>query len=80
MEEYELTKSIGEELEKYPFKLQAASGIIAAILVILKKAYDLFKSFDKAAWDFRKAIGITRNDMKGIRSTAERLAIDLMKS
>ena len=78
MEEYELTKSIGEELEKYPFKLQAASGIIAAILVILKKAYDLFKSFDKAAWDFRKAIGITRNDMKGIRSTAERLAIDFM--
>lgn len=76
--ELENAAAITKELEKYPYNLGMAAGAISAIIVLLKKAYDLFQNFDKAAWDFRKAMGFVRSDAQEIRKSAERLAIDFM--
>lgn len=73
--EYALTKSIGEELMKQPLGMKKYAGWIAVAIVLLKGAYDLFLKFDKAAWDFRKALGMTREDMRGIRKTVEEVSI-----
>lgn len=75
-EEYALTKSIGEQLEKYPFGLKKAAGILGAFVAILAGAYKLFQKFDAAAWNFRKTMGMTRNDAAQFRATAEKLAIE----
>ena len=76
VKEYDMTKSITEELQKYPYNLGAWAGILGVIITYLSGAYELFKKFDTAAWNFRKAMAFTRDDAVGFRKTAEGLAIE----
>lgn len=78
VKEVGMTKNLGDELMKLGVKSEKVAYSWAAILTMLKGGYELFKKFDKAAWDFRKAMGFTRTDAKEIRVTAERMAIDFM--
>lgn len=73
--EYDKTKAITEELEKYPFSMKKSAGIISATIVLLIKAFEIFKSFDKAAFQFRMKMGAIRSDVKGVRDMAEKVAI-----
>lgn len=76
IEEYNITKAIGSELRKLGNITSEAAYTIGIMVAILKGAYDLFLKFDKAAWEFRKAMGATRPDVQLIRDNAEKLAIE----
>ena len=76
VKEYDMTKSIAEELQKYPNSIKRGAGVWAVLITILAGAYELFKTFDTAAWSFRKAMGFTRDDAEQFRKIAEKLAID----
>ena len=76
--EYDVTKGIGEELIKVGVRGEMIAYTWGAILMILKGAYDLFNKFDKAAQDFRMSMGMTRAESRIIRGDAERIAIDYM--
>lgn len=78
VKEFELTKGIGDELIKLGVRGEIFANTLAATLMMLKGAYDLFIKFDKAAWDFRKAMGMTRAESAGIQKSAQRIAIDYM--
>jgi hypothetical protein len=78
VKEFEQHKAISEELSKYPYSLGKASGILAGILVILQKTWELFQAFDKSAANFRTKMGFVRSDVTAIRSMSEKLAIDFM--
>ena len=77
-EEFSMTKSIGDQILKLNVASEAVAYTWGAILVMLKGAYNLFNKMDKAAWDFRKAMGMTRNESAVIRKDAQRIAIDYM--
>jgi len=76
--EYDLTKKIGTELFKLGGISRGLAYTLAAIVVMLQGAYKLFLKFDKAAWDFRKAMGMTRAESAVIQKIAQRIAIDYM--
>jgi hypothetical protein len=76
--EFELTKDISEELIKVGVRTELTAAFWGGILMMLKGAYDLFNRMDKAAWDFRKTMGMTRGDTAAIRKDVQRIAIDNM--
>src|ERR1039458_6234130 len=76
--EFAVTKDIGEELIKVGVRGEALVFTWGAILMMLKGAYDLFNKMDKSAWDFRKAMGMTRTEAAIIRKDVQRIAIDNM--
>lgn len=70
--------SISGELAKFP-KLSGAWGKSLAIVVTyLFSAFELFKKFDKAAMDFRKTMGITRDNMDGMKKSIQASAVSMM--
>lgn len=78
VKEYDTAKGIADILEKQGGFLEKYSKWIAVFATILSSAYNTFLLFDKSAWNFRKTMGVTRNDVEGIRTSVERLAIDYM--
>lgn len=71
-------QNIHGKLKEFP-KLGGALGKSLSIVVtLLISAFDLFKKFDKAAWDFRKAMGVTRPDVKDLRDSIQASAISMM--
>ena len=78
VKEFDITEGIGEELLKQGIRGEALAYTFGAILMMLKGAYTTFLAFDKAAWKFRKAMGMTRDEAQVIRQQAERMTIDFM--
>ena len=76
IKEYELSKKITEELEKYPFSMKKYAGTIAVVVTMLKGAYDLFKKFDEEAFKFRTTMGFTRNESAGLQKIAQQLTVE----
>lgn len=76
--EVDLTASMGEELIKLGVRGELLANTFGAIIMMLKGGYDLFNKMDKAAWDFRKAMGMTRLEAATIRKDVQRIAIDNM--
>jgi hypothetical protein len=77
--DYELTKSLGTEMEKYPYHFRTLGKLAVGFFVILKGAYDLFVQLDKAAWEFRKAIGMSREGARNLRREAEDIALNFTR-
>jgi hypothetical protein len=50
-----------------------------ATLYILKQIYNIFDQLDSAAADFRKSVGITRDDSEALESMARDIAINYMR-
>lgn len=71
-------KKTGLELRKLGVTSDSLAFTYGAILMMLKGTFELFKGMDKAAWEFRKAMGMTRAESKMIRKDAEGLAVDYM--
>lgn len=71
-------RDIGEELSKGSYNLGEWGRVLAGILYILKRTWDLFVKFDKAAADFRIQFGLMRGDAKQLRSNVEGVAIEMM--
>jgi len=46
------------------------------ILFLFGKIFAVFKSMDKAAWEFRKAMGMTRDSASALRDMAQKVAIE----
>lgn len=76
MKEFQLTKSIGDEMIKLGVTSETIAYGVGFLFTMLAGTYKLFLAFDKAAWDFRKAMGMTRAEAAVIRKSAERMAID----
>ena len=77
VKEYEYVSKTAKTLMSLG-KGKAAAGIIAATLMMIKGAYELFNKMDTAAWNLRKAMGMTRNESATIRKDAQQIAIDYM--
>jgi len=75
---FSAVKSTGDQLLKLGVNSQVMAYTFGAIFMMLKGAFDLFKKMDTAAWEFRKAMGMTRMESQFIRKDAEKLAIDYM--
>lgn len=54
-----------------------AMGLLPIIWAV-SKVYSLFKDLDKSAWEFRKAMGMTRDSAESFRKTIQNIAIDYM--
>lgn len=54
-----------------------AKGLLPIIWAV-SKVYTLFKDLDKSAWEFRKAMGMTRDSAESFRKTIQNIAIDYM--
>jgi hypothetical protein len=78
IKEFSTAKKFGLEMEKVAGVSRGVGLTFGAIVMMLKGSVDLFKHMDKAAWEFREAMGMTRSDSQMIRKDAERLAIDYM--
>ncbi len=78
VKEFNLAKKIGDEISEQGIESKALAYSIGAIVMMLKGAFDLFKKMDAAAWEFRKAMGMTRTESAFIRKDAENLAINYM--
>jgi hypothetical protein len=78
VKEYDMMKNVGDKLVEMEVATEGVAYAWGAVLAMLKGFYDLFKRMDKAAWDFRKAMGMTRPEAQVIRNNAQRIAIDLM--
>ena len=78
VQEFDTVKGISEELMKTDKITGGVATIVATVLMMLQGAYKLFLTFDKAAWEFRKAMGMTRIESQAIRSQAEGIAIEFM--
>jgi len=76
--EYELTKKIGKQIFDNGVETKLVAYTLGAVVMMLKGGFELFKKMDTAAWEFRKAMGMTRAESAVIRKDAERLAIDYM--
>ncbi len=76
--EYDLTKKIGKQIFDTGVETELLAYTLGAVVMMLKGGYELFKKMDTAAWEFRKAMGMTRVESAVIRKDAERLAIDYM--
>lgn len=72
------TEAIGNTLMDMGVKSSKLAFTYGAILTVLKSTFDLFKSLDKSAWEFRKATGMTREGMAGIRTAVDKTAISMM--
>lgn len=72
------TTSLGEEFIKLGVRGELFAKTLGATLAMLVGAYNLFNKLDKAAWEFRKAMGMTRVEAAVIRRDVQRIAIDNM--
>ena len=78
VKEYDYMRKTGDELVGMGVKGEMFANTIGAVLMMLKSTYELFNKLDKAAWDFRKAMGMTRLESAVIRKDVQRIAIDNM--
>lgn len=78
LKQFEAVKATGDKMMLLGNVTEGVAYTWGAILVFVKGAYDLFNKMDKAAWDFRKAMGMTRIESAVIRKDAQRIAIDYM--
>ncbi len=76
--ELDTTRSIGAELMKTGKMTEGIAFSLGTVLMMLQNVFTRFVQFDKAAWEFRKAMGASRVEVQAIRSTAEKMAIDFM--
>lgn len=75
-------KGLVRQREDYEMQLKLLQNMRTAgwmpIVLVASKVWSLFKSLDTAAWEFRKAMGMTRGPAEQIRKISERIAIDFM--
>lgn len=78
----QIINSIKQRRESYESELELLHKIKALgflpIVWAVSKIYALFKELDKPAWEFRKAMGMTRDAAKDLRKTIQNIAIDYM--
>lgn len=78
----QIISSIKQRREAYESELDMLNKIEALGLMPIvwgiSKIYTLFKSLDKSAWEFRKAMGMTRDAAESFRRTIQNIAIDYM--
>lgn len=73
---YKTYKDIYEQINKSTYGMTKYAVVIAGVLVVLTHIFEKFKEFDKSAADFRMEMGMTRDNAKGLRVEAERIAIN----
>jgi len=77
-----ILKGIQQRIKDYEVELDFLNKILLRgwmpILYVISKAYHLFKDIDKAAWEFRKAMGMTRLVSQDIKRLAQEIAIEFM--
>lgn len=78
VKEISAAKALGDELSQHLIGLTKSAYWIGAIVMMLTHAWKLFNQLDKSAATFRKEMGMTRDNAKGVRAQAERMAIDFM--
>lgn len=75
-------EGLAQRLTAYSKELEMLKKVnasaIAPVLYFLTKTFELFKDMDKAAADFRKTMGFTRDTAKDIRGVSEQTAINFM--
>lgn len=73
-------EGLSQQLSAYSKELEMLKKInnstLAPMLYFLTQAYELFKTFDKAAAQFRQTMGFVRGTAGDIRKVAEQTAID----
>lgn len=78
----QLINSIKQRREAYASELEMMNKIEALgllpIIWGISRAYKLFKDLDKSAWEFRKAMGMTRVAAESLQKTINTIAIDYM--
>ena len=78
LKQFEAVKATGDKMLALGNNTEAMAYSVGAVVMMLTGAFALFKKLDTAAWDFRKAMGMTRKDSVAIRAQSERMAIDFM--
>lgn len=78
----QIINSIKQRREAYESELDLlhkmkALGFLPIVWAI-SKVYSLFKDLDKSAWEFRRAMGMTRDSANQLRKTIQNIAIDYM--
>ncbi len=73
-----MAKNLGDKLVGLGVVGEAAAYSIGGILMMLSGAYNTFLKLDTAAWNFRKAMGMSRPEAAAIRNSAEKMYIDFM--
>ena len=78
LKQFSIVTKMGNTLREQGMTSKALAYSIGAFVMMLKGAFELFKSMDKEAWNFRKAMGMTRIESQFISKDAQSLAIDYM--
>ena len=76
--ELQTAHQIGLEARKMFNITNGTAMALGGLLVMLQNAYGRFVAFDKAAWEFRKALGMNRTEAQAIRNTSEKIAVNFM--
>lgn len=76
--ELQTAHQIGLEARKMFNITNGTAMALGGLLVMLQNAYGRFVAFDKAAWEFRKALGMSRTEAQAIRNTSEKIAVNFM--
>jgi len=80
--EISIINSMKQRREAYQQELYLLNRIhgmgFVPILLISSRIYKAFIDFDKAAWDFRKTMGMTRDTAESLRKTIEMTALQYM--
>lgn len=79
VEEFGLVSKISDQLLKLGVRTRLLANFLGGIIMLLSYGYNLFNKMDKAAWDFRKALGMTRPEAEAIRKSSEKMAIQYME-
>lgn len=78
----QIIKSIKQRREAYASELEMMTKVetlgLLPIIWGLSKAYKVFLSLDKAAWEFRQTLGLTRASAHELRKIVESVAIEYM--
>jgi hypothetical protein len=78
LKQFEAVKATGDKMLLLGNNTEVMAYSVGAVVMMLTGAFNLFKKLDTAAWNFRKAMGMTRKDSVAIRAQSERMAIDFM--
>lgn len=76
VKEFTMVRNLMGQLQNYPFLMKMGAVWGAVLLTVLAGAWSLFKSFDTAAWELRKALGMSRAESAGLKNMAEKMAIE----
>jgi hypothetical protein len=78
LKQFEAVKATGDKMLLLGNNTEAMAYSVGAVVMMLTGAFKLFKDLDKAAWEFRKSMGMSRTESAVIRKDAQRIAIDYM--